>query len=101
MGQLLRNPSDVELAVCRPRQAYRPGTGITYVVIVGACRLGDEDPRSLLRRWCWIAGAVSGGIGAHRELYLGFPTGINGLALDGASQSPQLKKFGVGNGDPG
>ena len=99
-GQLLRNPSDVELARCiglvRPIDPDR----IYDVVIVGAGPAGlaasvyaGSEGLSALVLDCRAFGGQAGA-SARIENYLGFPTGISGLALM-ARAYHQAQKFGV------
>lgn len=99
-GQLLRNPSDMELARCiglvTPIDPDR-----TYdVAIVGAGPAGlatavyaASEGLSVLVLDCRGFGGQAGA-SARIENYLGFPTGITGMALMGRAYS-QAQKFGV------
>jgi thioredoxin reductase (NADPH) len=99
-GQLLRNPSDVELARCiglvKPIDPDK-----TYdVVIVGAGPAGlaasvyaGSEGLSVLALDCRAFGGQAGA-SARIENYLGFPTGITGLALMARAYNQALK-FGV------
>jgi thioredoxin reductase (NADPH) len=99
-GQLLRNPSDVELARCIGLvQPIDPDK--TYdVVIVGAGPAGlaasvyaASEGLSVLVLDCRAFGGQAGA-SARIENYLGFPTGITGLALMARAYNQALK-FGV------
>jgi len=99
-GQLLRNPSDIELAryigLVRPVDPNK----IYDVVIVGAGPAGlaasvyaGSEGLSVLVLDCRAFGGQAGA-SARIENYLGFPTGISGLALMGRAYN-QAQKFGV------
>ncbi len=99
-GELLRNPSENQLARCiglvRPIDADK----LYDVVIVGAGPAGSR-PRSMRPPkgcpcWCSNCRAFGGqaGASARIENYLGFPTGISGMALMGRAHS-QAQKFGA------
>jgi thioredoxin reductase (NADPH) len=99
-GELLRNPSDDQLARClglvRP---IDPGK-IYDVVIVGAGPAGlaasvyaASEGLSVLVLDCRAFGGQAGA-SARIENYLGFPTGITGMALMGRAYN-QAQKFGV------
>jgi thioredoxin reductase (NADPH) len=99
-GRLLRNPSEVELARCIG--LVKPiDPGKTYdVVIVGAGPAGvatsvyaGSEGLSVLVLDC-RAFSGQAGASARIENYLGFPTGITGLALM-ARAHHQAQKFGV------
>jgi thioredoxin reductase (NADPH) len=99
-GRLLRNPSEVELARCIG--LVKPiDPGKTYdVVIVGAGPAGlatsvyaRSEGLSVLVLDCRAFGGQAGA-SARIENYLGFPTGITGLALM-ARAYHQAQKFGV------
>lgn len=99
-GRLLRNPSDVELARCIGLvKPIDPGE-IYNVVIVGAGPAGlaasvyaGSEGLSVLVLDCRAFGGQAGA-SARIENYLGFPTGITGLALM-ARAYHQAQKFGV------
>jgi thioredoxin reductase (NADPH) len=99
-GRLLRNPSDVELARCIGLvKPIDPGE-IYDVVIVGAGPAGlaasvyaGSEGLSVLVLDCRAFGGQAGA-SARIENYLGFPTGITGLALM-ARAYHQAQKFGV------
>ena len=99
-GQLLRNPSEDELARClglvRPIDPDR----IYDVAIVGAGPAGlaaavyaGSEGLSVLVLDCRSRGGQAGA-SSRIENYLGFPTGISGLALM-ARAANQAQKFGV------
>jgi thioredoxin reductase (NADPH) len=99
-GQLLRNPSENELARCiglvgpiDPRRVYD-------VVVVGAGPAGlaaavyaGSEGLSTLVLDCRAFGGQAGA-SARIENYLGFPTGITGIALMARAYN-QAQKFGV------
>ncbi|HET9816661.1 MAG TPA: FAD-dependent oxidoreductase [Xanthobacteraceae bacterium] len=99
-GQLLRNPSEDELARCiglvqpiDPRRVYD-------VAIVGAGPAGlaaavyaGSEGLSVLVLDCRAFGGQAGA-SARIENYLGFPTGITGMALMARAYN-QAQKFGV------
>jgi thioredoxin reductase (NADPH) len=99
-GELLRNPSEPELARCigllRPIDPDR----IYDVAIVGAGPAGlaaavyaGSEGLSTLVLDCRAFGGQAGA-SARIENYLGFPTGIRGMALMARAHS-QAQKFGV------
>ncbi len=99
-GRLLRNPNEIELARCiglvRPIDAEK----IYDLVIVGAGPAGlaasvyaGSEGLSVLALDCRAFGGQAGA-SARIENYLGFPTGITGLALM-ARAYHQAEKFGV------
>ena len=99
-GQLLRNPGEVELARCiglvRPIDPDR----VYDVAIVGAGPAGlaaavycGSEGLSVLVLDCRAFGGQAGA-SARIENYLGFPTGITGMALMGRAYN-QAQKFGV------
>src|SRR5262245_11727635 len=99
-GQLLRNPSERELARCiglvRPIDPSR----IYDVAIVGAGPAGlvaavyaGSEGLSVLVLDCRAFGGQAGA-SARIENYLGFPTGITGMALMARAYN-QAQKFGV------
>jgi len=99
-GQLLRNPSDVELARCIGLVRPIDPDKIYDVVIVGAGPAGlaaavyaGSEGLSVLALDCRAFGGQAGA-SARIENYLGFPTGISGLALMGRAYN-QAQKFGV------
>jgi thioredoxin reductase (NADPH) len=98
-GQLLRNPSE-SLARCIGLVGPIDPDRLFDVVVIGA-----GTGRAGHRRLCRIGRAVGAGIdcrafggqagaSARIENYLGFPTGISGMALMGRAFS-QAQKFGV------
>jgi thioredoxin reductase (NADPH) len=99
-GELLRNPGEVELARCiglvRPISPDR----VYDVAIVGAGPAGlaaavycGSEGLSTLVLDCRTFGGQAGA-SARIENYLGFPTGISGMALMGRAYN-QAQKFGV------
>jgi thioredoxin reductase (NADPH) len=99
-GQLLRNPSEVDLARCiglvRPIDPDR----LFDVAIVGAGPAGlaaavyaASEGLSVLVLDCRSFGGQAGA-SARIENYLGFPTGITGMALMARAYN-QAQKFGV------
>jgi thioredoxin reductase (NADPH) len=99
-GQLLRNPGEDELARCiglvRPIDPDR----IYDVVIIGAGPAGlaaavyaGSEGLSALVLDCRAFGGQAGA-SARIENYLGFPTGISGMALMARAYN-QAQKFGV------
>ena len=99
-GQLLRNPSEVELARCIGLVKPIDPDKIYDVVIVGAGPAGlaasvyaGSEGLSVLTLDCRAFGGQAGA-SARIENYLGFPTGISGLALMARAYN-QAQKFGV------
>ena len=99
-GQLLRNPNDVELARCIGLVKPIDPDRIFDVVIVGAGPAGlaasvyaGSEGLSVLALDCRAFGGQAGA-SARIENYLGFPTGITGLALMARAYNQALK-FGV------
>ena len=99
-GQLLRNPSDVELARCIGLVKPIDPDKIYDVVIVGAGPAGlaasvyaASEGLSVLVLDCRAFGGQAGA-SARIENYLGFPTGITGMALMARAYN-QAQKFGV------
>jgi thioredoxin reductase (NADPH) len=99
-GQLLRNPSEVELGRCirlvRPIDPKR----VYDVAVVGAGPAGlaaavyaGSEGLSVLVLDCRAFGGQAGA-SARIENYLGFPTGITGMALMARAYN-QAQKFGV------
>jgi thioredoxin reductase (NADPH) len=99
-GQLLRNPGETELARCiglvRPIDPQR----IYDVAVVGAGPAGlatavyaASEGLSVLVLDCRAFGGQAGA-SARIENYLGFPTGITGMALMARAYN-QAQKFGV------
>jgi thioredoxin reductase (NADPH) len=99
-GYLLRNPSDVELAGCLGLvRAIDPAT-VYDVAVVGAGPAGlaaavyaASEGLSVIVLDCRAFGGQAGA-SARIENYLGFPTGITGLALMARAYS-QAQKFGA------
>ena len=99
-GQLLRNPSEGELAHCIGLVSAIDPTKVFDAVIVGAGPAGlaaavyaGSEGLSVLVLDCRSFGGQAGA-SARIENYLGFPTGISGLALM-ARAFNQAQKFGV------
>ena len=99
-GQLLRNPSENELARCIGMVGTIDATKRFDVVIVGAGPAGlaaavyaASEGLCVLALDCRAFGGQAGA-SARIENYLGFPTGITGRALMGRAFSQALK-FGV------
>ena len=99
-GQLLRNPSEPELARCIGLVRPIDPTRIYDVAIVGAGPAGlaaavyaGSEGLSVLVLDCRAFGGQAGA-SARIENYLGFPTGITGMALMARAYN-QAQKFGV------
>lgn len=99
-GQLLRNPAEDALARCLGLLGALDGERLFDVVIVGAGPAGlaaavyaGSEGLSVLVLDCRSFGGQAGA-SARIENYLGFPTGISGMALMGRAHS-QAQKFGV------
>jgi len=99
-GQLLRNPSESQLARCVGLVGPVKADKLYDVVIVGAGPAGlasavyaSSEGLSVLAVDCRSFGGQAGA-SARIENYLGFPTGISGMALMGRAFS-QAQKFGV------
>ncbi len=99
-GQLLRNPSENELARCIGMVGTIDASKLFDVVIVGAGPAGlaaavyaASEGLCVLALDCRAFGGQAGA-SARIENYLGFPTGITGRALMGRAFSQALK-FGV------
>jgi thioredoxin reductase (NADPH) len=99
-GQLLRNPSENELARCIGLVAPIDAHKVYDVVVIGAGPAGlaaavyaGSEGLSALVLDCRAFGGQAGA-SARIENYLGFPTGISGLALM-ARAFNQAQKFGV------
>jgi thioredoxin reductase (NADPH) len=97
---LLRNPSEDALARCLGLLGAIDGERLFDVVIVGAGPAGlaaavyaASEGLSVLALDCRSFGGQAGA-SARIENYLGFPTGISGMALMGRAHS-QAQKFGV------
>ena len=99
-GQLLRNPSEDQIARCVGLVGPIDGSRLYDVVVVGAGPAGlatavyaASEGLSVLAIDCRSFGGQAGA-SARIENYLGFPTGISGMALMGRAFS-QAQKFGV------
>ncbi len=99
-GQLLRNPSETELARCIELVGPIDPDRVYDVAVVGAGPAGlatavyaASEGLSVLVLDCRAFGGQAGA-SARIENYLGFPTGITGMALM-ASAYNQAQKFGV------
>ena len=99
-GELLRNPSEAELGKCIGLTVAIDPERIYDMVIVGAGPAGlaasvyaGSEGLSVLTLDCRSFGGQAGA-SARIENFLGFPTGISGMALMGRSYS-QAQKFGV------
>src|SRR5271154_7043238 len=99
-GRLLRNPSEVELARCIGLVRAIDPDKIYVLVIVGAGPAGlatsvyaGSEGLSALVLDCRAFGGQAGA-SARIENYLGFPTGISGIALMARAYN-QAQKFGV------
>lgn len=99
-GQLLRNPSEDQLARCVGLVGPIDGDKLYDVVVIGAGPAGlatsvyaGSEGLSVLTLDCRSFGGQAGA-SSRIENYLGFPTGISGMALMGRAFS-QAQKFGV------
>ena len=99
-GQLLRNPSEEQLARCVGLVGPIDTNKLYDVVVIGAGPAGlassvyaASEGLSVLVIDCRSFGGQAGA-SARIENYLGFPTGISGMALMGRAFS-QAQKFGV------
>ncbi len=99
-GQLLRNPSETELARCIGLVGPIDPDRVYDVAVVGAGPAGlatavyaASEGLSVLVLDCWAFGGQAGA-SARIENYLGFPTGITGMALMARAYN-QAQKFGV------
>jgi thioredoxin reductase (NADPH) len=99
-GQLLRNPSENELARCIGLVGPIDPTRLYDVVVVGAGPAGlatavyaGSEGLAVLVLDCRAFGGQAGA-SARIENYLGFPTGITGIALMARAYN-QAQKFGV------
>jgi len=99
-GQILRNPSETELARCIGMVGPIDPNRLYDVVVVGAGPAGlaaavyaGSEGLSVLVLDCRAFGGQAGA-SARIENYLGFPTGISGMALMARAYS-QAQKFGV------
>lgn len=99
-GQLLRNPSEDQLARCIGLVGAVDQDKLYDLVVIGAGPSGmatavyaGSEGLSTLVLDCRSFGGQAGA-SARIENYLGFPTGISGMALMGRAFS-QAQKFGV------
>jgi len=99
-GQMLRNPSEAVLARCIGLLQPIDPTKVYDVAIVGAGPAGlasavyaSSEGLSVLVLDCRAFGGQAGA-SARIENYLGFPTGISGLALMARAHN-QAEKFGA------
>lgn len=99
-GQMLRNPSEPELARCIGLIGAVDGNKLYDVAIVGAGPAGlaaavyaGSEGLSTIVLDCRAFGGQAGA-SARIENYLGFPTGISGMALMARAYN-QAQKFGV------
>jgi thioredoxin reductase (NADPH) len=99
-GQLLRNPSETELARCIGLVGPINPDRVYDVAVVGAGPAGlatavyaASEGLSVLVLDCRAFGGQAGA-SARIENYLGFPTGITGMALMARAYN-QAQKFGV------
>src|SRR6185437_14780044 len=99
-GQLLRNPSEDQLARCVGLVGKLDPDRLYDVMVIGAGPSGlatsvyaASEGLSVLIVDCRSFGGQAGA-SARIENYLGFPTGISGMALMGRAFS-QAQKFGV------
>ena len=99
-GQLLRNPSEIELARCIQLVGPIDPERVYDVAVVGAGPAGlaaavyaGSEGLSVLVLDCRAFGGQAGA-SARIENYLGFPTGIAGMALMARAYN-QAQKFGV------
>jgi thioredoxin reductase (NADPH) len=99
-GQLLRNPTEIELARCIGLVGRVDPNRVYDVAIVGAGPAGlaaavyaGSEGLSVLVLDCRAFGGQAGA-SARIENYLGFPTGITGMALMARAYTQALK-FGV------
>jgi thioredoxin reductase (NADPH) len=99
-GQILRNPGEIELARCIGLVGPIDPKRIYDVVVVGAGPAGlatavyaGSEGLAVLVLDCRAFGGQAGA-SARIENYLGFPTGITGLALMARAYN-QAQKFGV------
>jgi thioredoxin reductase (NADPH) len=99
-GQLLRNPSESALARCIGLVGPIDPDHLFDLVVIGAGPAGlatsvyaGSEGLSVLTLDCRAFGGQAGA-SSRIENYLGFPTGISGMALMGRAFS-QARKFGV------
>ena len=104
-GQLLRNPTEPELARCIGLLGPIDPNRLYDVIVVGAGPAGlatavyaGSEGLSVLVLDCRAFGGQAGA-SARVENYLGFPTGISGMALMARAYN-QAQKFGVEVGIP-
>ncbi len=105
-GQLLRNPTEHQLARCVGLVGPINAEKLYDVAVIGAGPSGlatsvyaASEGLSVLTIDCRSFGGQAGA-SARIENYLGFPTGISGMALMGRAFS-QAQKFGVEIAIPG
>jgi thioredoxin reductase (NADPH) len=99
-GQLLRNPSEVDLARCIGLVKPIDPTTVYDVAIIGAgpaglaaAVYGASEGLSVIVLDCRAFGGQAGA-SSRIENYLGFPTGISGMALMARAYN-QAQKFGA------
>jgi len=99
-GQLLKNPSEDQLARCVGLLGELDSNRLYDVIVIGAGPSGlatsvyaGSEGLSVLTIDCRSFGGQAGA-SARIENYLGFPTGVSGMALMGRAFS-QAQKFGV------
>ncbi len=99
-GQILRNPSETELARCIGLVGLIDPDRVYDVAVVGAGPAGlatavyaGSEGLAVLVLDCRAFGGQAGA-SARIENYMGFPTGISGMALMGRAYS-QAQKFGA------
>jgi len=99
-GEFLRNPSEDQIARCIGLVSAIDGDRLYDVAVIGAGPAGlatavyaASEGLSVLAIDCRSFGGQAGA-SARIENYLGFPTGISGMALMGRAFS-QAQKFGV------
>jgi thioredoxin reductase (NADPH) len=99
-GQLLRNPDENALARCIGLVGPIDPDGLFDLVVIGAGPAGlatavyaGSEGLKVLALDCRSFGGQAGA-SSRIENYLGFPTGISGMALMGRAYS-QAQKFGV------
>jgi thioredoxin reductase (NADPH) len=99
-GRMLRNPGEMELARCIGLVSAVDADKLYDVAIVGAGPAGlatavyaASEGLSIIVLDCRAFGGQAGA-SARIENYLGFPTGITGMALMGRAYS-QAQKFGA------
>ena len=99
-GKLLRNPTEQQLARCVGLVGPIDSSKLYDVVVIGAGPAGlatsvyaGSEGLSVLTIDCRSFGGQAGA-SSRIENYLGFPTGISGMALMGRAVS-QAQKFGV------